>query len=136
MSQSTVDDLAKLLLRIALGVLIFLHGWAKLKNGVGGIEAMLAVRGLPAFLAWGVYIGEVLAPLLLILGFYTRMAASLIAVNMLVALFLAHSAHFAMLTQSGGWRLELQAMFLVAALALTLLGAGRYALGGRNGRWN
>jgi|SRR5690606_22116014 len=136
MSQSTLDDFAKLLLRIALGVLILLHGWAKLKNGIGGIEAMLAVRGLPTFLAWGVYVGEVVAPLLLVLGIYTRLAAAVIAINMMVAVFLAHSAHFAILTQSGGWRLELQAMFFIAALALALVGAGRYALAGRNGRWN
>jgi len=133
MSQNSLDDLAKLLLRLVLGVLILFHGWAKLRHGIGGIEAMLAVRGLPSFLAWGVYLGEVVAPLLLILGVYTRLAAALILVNMLVALFLAHSGHFTAFTSSGGWRLELQAMFLVAALAVLLQGAGRHALGGR---WN
>jgi len=136
MSQTTLDDLAKLLLRLTLGILILLHGWAKVKNGIGGIEAMLAVRGLPAILAWGAYIGEVLAPLLLIAGIYSRMAAALIAVNMIVAVALAHSGHFGQFTSTGGWRLELQAMFLFAAVALTLLGAGRFSLGGRNGRWN
>jgi len=133
MSQNSLDDLAKLLLRLVLGVLILFHGWAKLRHGIGGIEAMLAVRGLPSFLAWGVYLGEVVAPLLLILGVYTRLAAALILVNMLVALFLAHSGHFTAFTSSGGWRLELQAMFLVAAVAVLLQGAGRHALGGR---WN
>lgn len=133
MSQNTLDDLAKLLLRLTLGILILLHGWAKIKHGVGGIEAMLAVRGLPAFLAWGVYLGEVLAPLLLILGVYTRLGAALVTLNMVVALALAHSGHFSMFTSSGGWRLELQAMFLVASLAVLMLGSGRYALGGR---WN
>src|SRR5690606_18181180 len=81
MSQNSLDDLAKLLLRLVLGVLILFHGWAKLRHGIGGIEAMLAVRGLPSFLAWGVYLGEVVAPLLLILGVYTRLAAALILVN-------------------------------------------------------
>ncbi len=133
MSQHSLDDLAKLLLRLVLGILIFFHGWAKIRHGIGGIEAMLAVRGLPAFLAWGVYLGEVLAPLLLILGIYTRLGAALVLVNMLVALFLAHSGHFTSFTSSGGWRLELQAMFLVAALAILMLGGGRYALGRR---WN
>ena len=136
MSQTTLDDLAKLLLRLALGVLILLHGWAKVRNGIGGIEAMLVMKGLPAFFAWGAYIGEVLAPLLLIAGLYTRMAAGLVAINMLVAVALAHMAHLTQFTSSGGWRLELQAMFLVAALAVAMLGAGRFAAGGRNGRWN
>lgn len=133
MSQSSLDDLAKLLLRVVLGILILMHGWAKLRTGIGGIEAMLAVRGLPAFLAWGVYVGEVLAPVLLILGICTRLGAALITVNMLVAVLLAHSGHLAQVTANGGWRLELQAMFLVAAIAVLMLGSGRHALGGR---WN
>ncbi len=133
MSQNTLDDLAKLLLRLVLGVLILFHGWAKLRGGVGGIEAMLAMRGLPGFLAWGVYLGEVLAPAMLILGVFTRLGAALIVVNMMFALLLAHTGHFAQFTSSGGWRLELQAMFLVAAIAVLMQGAGRYALGGR---WN
>ena len=136
MSQSTLDDVAKLLLRLVLGVLIFLHGWAKIKGGIGGIEAMLAMRGWPTFIAWGVYVGEVIAPVLLVLGLYTRAAAAVVAVNMIVAVFLAHSGHFAAFTSSGGWRLELQAMFLVSAIVLALVGAGRYAVGGHNGRWN
>lgn len=136
MSQSTLDDLAKLLLRLVLGILILLHGWAKVRHGIGGIEAMLSIRGLPAFLAWGVYIGEVVAPLLLIAGIWTRMAAALIALNMMVAVALAHVGHLTQFTSSGGWRLELQAMFLVGAFAILLLGAGRYAAGGRSGRWN
>ncbi len=133
MSQTTLDDLAKLLLRLVLGILILFHGWAKLRGGVGGIEAMLAMRGLPAFLAWGVYLGEVLAPIMLILGIFTRIGAALIVVNMLVALFLAHSGHFGDFTSSGGWRLELQGMFLAAGIAVLMQGAGRFALGGR---WN
>lgn len=133
MSQNVLDDLAKLLLRLGLGTLIFFHGWAKVRHGVGGIEAMLAMRGLPAFLAWGVYLGEVVAPALIILGVYTRLAAALILVNMMFALLLAHSGHFAHFTSSGGWRLELQAMYIVGALAVLMLGSGRYALGGR---WN
>lgn len=133
MSQNALDDLARLMLRLVLGILILFHGWAKLRHGIGGVEAMLAMRGLPSFLAWGVYIGEILAPALIILGLFTRLGAALIVVNMLVAVLLAHSGQFADFTSSGGWRLELQAMFLVCGLAILMLGAGRYALGGR---WN
>lgn len=133
MSQNALDDLAKLLLRLTLGILILFHGWAKLKHGIGAIDAMLAMRGLPGFLAWGVYVGEVLAPLLIILGVYTRLGGALIAVNMLFALLLAHSGHFSLFTSSGGWRLELQFMFLAASFAILMMGAGRYALGGK---WN
>lgn len=136
MSQTALDDLAKLLLRLALGVLILLHGWAKIRSGIGGIEGLLIIRGLPAALAWGVYVGEVVAPLLLIAGIFSRIAAALVAINMLAAIALAHAGHLAQFTDSGGWRLELQAMFLVAAIAILMLGSGRFAVAGRSGRWN
>ena len=100
MSQNTLDELARLILRLVLGVLILLHGWAKIRSGIGGIEAMLAMKGLPGFFAWGVYVGEVLAPILLIAGIWSRMAAALIAINMLVAVFLAHMGHLGQFTSS------------------------------------
>ncbi|NGM88644.1 DoxX family protein [Parapusillimonas sp. SGNA-6] len=136
MSATTTDDLGKLILRLTIGILILFHGAAKLMNGVGGIEGMVVARGLPAFFAWGVYIGEVLAPLLLILGVYTRLGAWLIAINMVVAVVLAHSTHLLLLSGSGGWRLELQALFLFGSVAVALFGAGRYSIGGKGGKWN
>ncbi|NYT81346.1 DoxX family protein [Alcaligenaceae bacterium] len=135
MSPSTLDDLGKLILRVTLGVLILLHGIAKLQHGVGPIESMMAARGLPAFLAWAVYLGEVLAPALVILGLYARLGGLLIAVNMVVAIVLVHSGQLLQMA-NGGWRLELQGMYLSAALAVALFGAGRFSLGGRGGQWN
>jgi len=136
MSNTSMDDLGKLVLRLTLGILILLHGISKLLNGIGGIEGMVAAQGLPAFLAWAVYIGEVVAPLLLIFGVYARLGGLLIAANMVVAIMLAHSKQLFTLTGSGGWSLELQGMFLATGLAIALLGAGRYSVGGRGGKWN
>jgi putative oxidoreductase len=131
MNQNTQSDLGKLVLRLALGILILLHGIAKLKGGLSGIEDMLAAQGLPTFLAYGALVGEVLAPLMLILGFYARIGALLVVVNMLFALVLAHLGQLGMLNEQGGWALELQGMFLASALALALLGPGRYGVNGR-----
>jgi putative oxidoreductase len=122
------DDIGKLLLRLTLGILILLHGLAKVTGGVGGISNMLAGVGLPATLAYGVYIGEVLAPLLLIIGFYSRIAALVIVANMLFAIGLVHMGDIVRLTKTGGWALELQAFFLLTALAIALIGPGRYAV--------
>jgi len=137
---STLDgpasDAGKLVLRLALGVLILLHGIAKLGNGVGSIGGSLARVGLPESLAYLVYVGEVLAPLLVIVGLWTRAAALVVVVNMLVAVLLVHAGQLLGLTKSGGYALELQAMYLFGALALALLGAGRHSLGGAAGRWN
>ena len=122
------DDIGKLLLRLTVGILILLHGLAKVSGGVGGISNMLAGVGLPAALAYGVYIGEVLAPLLLIIGFYSRIAALVIVVNMLFAIALVHMDDLVRVTKTGGWALELQAFFLLTALAIALIGPGRYAV--------
>lgn len=107
-----------LLLRWTLALLMVLHGWAKVMGGVGGIEGMLVAKGLPGFLAYGVYLGELIAPLMLLVGFWVVPAALVIAINMVFALFLAHMGHFTDFTGSGGWRLELQAFFLVSALVV------------------
>lgn len=136
MSSTACDDLGKLILRLALGILILMHGVAKLFSGIGGIESMLVAQGLPAFFAWGVYVGEVIAPILVILGIYNRLGALLIAIDMVVAIALAHSNEIFMINNTGGWELELQGMFLFTAVALAIMGAGAYSLGGRNGRWN
>jgi len=131
-----MDDAGKLVLRLTLGILILMHGIAKLLNGIGPIEGMLVARGMPAFFAWGAYIGEVLAPLLLIIGIYTRAAAAIVAFNMIVAIALAHSAELFQLSKTGGWTLELQGMFLFSAVAIVLLGAGRYSVAGKTGVLN
>lgn len=136
MSPATLDDLGKLILRLTIGILILLHGIAKVLHGVGPIEGMMAARGLPGFFAWAAYIGEVLAPLLLIFGVYTRLGGLLILVNMAVAIALAHSGQLLQLGGSGGWRIELQGLFLFGGLAVALLGAGRYSIGGKSGSWN
>ena len=125
------EDVGKLILRIALGVLILLHGIGKLSKGVSGIEGMLQGIGLPASLAFGVYIGEVLAPILVLLGFYARVGAGLIAVNMLFAMLLAHRSELLTLGKQGGWALELQGMFLFTALALVFMSPGKYSINRR-----
>lgn len=119
-------DLARLILRLSLGFLILLHGISKLLHGIGPIEELLAGHGLPVVLAWGVLIGEILAPIMLILGLHTRVAAVLVIVNMLFALILAHQHELLALKSNGGWALELQALFLVNAAVVLMLGPGRF----------
>jgi putative oxidoreductase len=122
------ESIGKLILRVALGGAILLHGIAKLTGGIGFITDTVTKAGLPAFFAYGAYVGEVVAPLLLILGLYSRIGAGLIAINMLFAIGLVHRAEFFTLNETGGWTLELQGMFLFTAIALALMGPGRYSI--------
>jgi putative oxidoreductase len=125
----TNENAGKLILRVVLGLLFLLHGIAKLKGGTAFIAGSLESAGLPALLQYGVYLGEVVGPLLLISGWYARIGGWLVAVNMLFALGLVHSGELAALNpQSGGMALETQYLFLFAAVAVALLGPGRYAV--------
>ncbi|RZL94733.1 MAG: DoxX family protein [Variovorax sp.] len=130
------DDTGKLVLRLALGILILLHGIAKITGGVGFVSNMLTSHGLPGVLAYLVYVGEIVAPVLLIIGLYTRPAAWITVINMLVAIWLVHSKDLGVIGKTGGWALELQGMFLFSALAVAFLGAGRFSVGGTSGKYN
>jgi putative oxidoreductase len=124
------DDLGKLILRLVVGVLMLFHGVAKLLNpgSLKYIGSQLAGIGLPQFIAYGVFLGEVVAPLMLILGVYTRIGGLLMAGNMVFAIVLVHTGELFMLTQHGGWALELQGLYLFGALAILFLGSGSMAL--------
>jgi putative oxidoreductase len=122
------DDVGRLILRLSLGLLVLLHGIAKVTSGVGSIVPRLEGIGMPSWIAYGVYIGEIVAPLMVILGLGARTGAFIIFVNMVFAILLVHKAEIFMLGKQGGWALELQGMFLFTALALTLMSPGRYAV--------
>jgi putative oxidoreductase len=131
LTSNTLNDTGKLILRLTLGILILFHGVGKILQGIDPIQGMVAGMGLPGFLAYGVYLGEVLGPVLLVLGFHARIGAGLIAINMVVAILLAHIGDLLSLSPHGGWRLELQGMFLATALALVLIGPGRFGINQR-----
>lgn len=81
----THEDFGKLLLRFAVGGLMLFHGLHKLFAGIDGISGMLIAKGFPCFIAYGVLLGEVVAPCLIILGILTRPAALGLAFTMVVA---------------------------------------------------
>lgn len=122
------EDIGRLTLRLSLGLLILLHGVAKLQGGVGFLTPVLANVGLPGWFAYGVFVGEIIAPLMVAFGLFMRTGALLIVVNMLFAIFLMHRPEIFALGKGGGWALELQGMFLFTAAALMFLSPGRYAI--------
>lgn len=131
-----MQDTGKLILRLALGLLILFHGVSKLINGIDPILAGVTSAGLPRAFGYLVYVGEVVAPILIVIGFLTRPAALVICINMTFAVYLVHTSQFFTLSNAGGWALELQGMYFLTALAIALLGAGRYSVGGTASRWN
>jgi putative oxidoreductase len=129
-------NLGRLVLRVGLGALLLFHGVAKIHRGIEGIVDRVGGAGLPSSLAYLVYVGEVVAPVLLIVGLWSRAAAVIVAVNMIVAVWLAHPSQLWELGRGGGWALELQAFYFFSAVAIMLLGAGKFSVGGAEGKLN
>ncbi len=134
--NSLSADLGKFILRISLAVLLLFHGTSKILHGIGHIIGLIVKTGLPPAAAYLVYAGEVVAPVLVLLGLWTRPSAVVIAINMVVAVLLVHTSNFFTLAKTGGWALELEGFYFGCALAVALLGAGRFSIGGTEGKWN
>jgi putative oxidoreductase len=130
------DDIGKLILRLAVGGLLLLHGIDKIQNGIEGkagqpgIADAVESHDLPRALAYGVYAGEVAGPALIIIGLLTRLGGLLVAGNMAFAVYLAHQPQLQVLNEGGGWALELQGLYFAGGLALVFLGSGRIGLSG------
>jgi putative oxidoreductase len=97
---------------------------------------VVTAAGLPAAFGYLVYVGEVIAPVLVIVGFWSRAAALIIAASVTVAVLLVKPAQIFAIANTGGWGVELEGMFVFASIAVAFLGAGPYSIGGANGRWN
>ena len=123
-----MNDIEKLILRLTLGIMILFHGIHKIINGISGVKHLIVNAGLPEFMAYGVYLGEVLMPILILLGLYARIAAGVIAVNMLVAIYLAYGSVFFELTKHGAPIFELPFLYFILSVLLALLGSGKYGV--------
>jgi putative oxidoreductase len=123
-----MEDIGKLILRITTAGLIMFHGISKIVHGVAFIGGALTQVHIPGFVAYGAYVGEVLAPLFIILGLWTRVASLVVVFNMVVAILLEAHRNLLVIERTGAWGLEAEAFFLLTALAVVLLGSGRYSL--------
>lgn len=130
-----MEDLGKLVLRLSVGGMLLTHGISKIQNfdgTIAWIQGVMANLGMPSFMAYGVFLGEVLAPAFLILGILPRVSALAVVATMIVAI-LSHTtgenanALFS-LGGYGGWNYELQGLYLFGALAILIMGSGKLAL--------
>lgn len=126
MFQTKIADLpasiALLLLRLGSGAMMLVHGWNKFTQ-VGTLKT-----SFPDPFGWGhdvsLYLtifAELICPVLLILGFITRIAALPLFIVMAVAVFSVHAADpFA--------EKELAVFYGLVYLALILTGPGKFSL--------
>ena len=130
------SDLSKLILRLTCGGLLFMHGSHSAIHGIQHVKDMVSAAGLPEFIAYGNLIGEGVAPIFLIAGFKTRIAALIIASNMLMSVLIAHRDIMFSRNDFGGWMIELNVFYFMIALAVFFTGAGRYSVSLGKGRWD
>ena len=127
-NRPLTEEVSRLLLRFAIGGLMLFHGVNKIRHGVDYMFPLLEAKGLPAFIAYGSYFGEVVAPLLVLAGVLTRLASLVVAGTMVMAVYLSLSSQVFALNKYGGWAVELNAFFFLGALTLVLLGPGRFSI--------
>lgn len=124
--RNNTSDIGKFILRLGVGGLMLLHGIHKLFHGHDIIIKQLENNNLPTFLWLGVPVGEVLAPLLLILGIATRLSSFLIAFTMLMTFFLVSGINgLGINPQTGGLNSELNLLYLMASVGIMLIGPGK-----------
>ncbi|BBG01096.1 MULTISPECIES: DoxX family protein [Pseudonocardia] len=122
-----VSDIALLVARILLGVVLVAHGVQKLGGGVGGVAEGFSGMGipLPTLSALFVITVETLGGLLLIAGAATTVAGLATVVAMVGAFLFAHLG-LTVFVSDGGW--ELVGVIAALALALAAAGPGRFSV--------
>jgi putative oxidoreductase len=117
---NTLQPLGLLLLRLVLGIIFIWHGYPKLTHP-NAMYGFFVQHGLPGYFVTIAGVLEVFGGGLLILGFLARIAALLLAIEMIVAIWKVHSAGGYMALHNYEFPLALA----VACFALATVGAGR-----------
>lgn len=120
-----LPDWGPIFLRLALGTVFMAHGWAKLGTPLGTPEGFNIDDWnwpYPVFWAWVVALVETFGGLLIVVGFFTRLAALLIGAVMTTAIIKVRGVQGFV----GGFELEFS--LLMIALALVFTGGGRLSI--------
>ena len=132
----TEERISPLILRLALGVVMFPHGAQKVLGWFGGhgLEGTLGFftqkMGLPTAIALLVIAIEFFASLGLIAGAFTRLSAAGVAAVMAGAVSMVHINHGFFMNWSGqqaGEGFEYHILAIGIAVALILTGGGKFS---------
>lgn len=119
--------LALLLVRLVMGFAFVLHGWPKIQNPMGWMNAM-GGSSVPSFLQALAAFAELGGGLALILGLLTPIAAFGLVCQMIGALALVHLPQGHPFVAQGGPSFELALIYLVLAVLLIAVGPGKWSL--------
>lgn len=121
-SKPLSPDLGLLILRVFSAGFLLTHGWPKLQKVVNGDLSFVNPIGLGSEVSIVLtVIAEVIAPIFLLLGLFTRPVALIIGFTMLVAAFVVHAA-------DPFRSKEMALLYLVISVSLVFTGSGKYSL--------
>lgn len=125
MNNPTLNNIGLAILRISFSSLMLVHGLPRIDMLFGGGEIKFpGVLGLsPTISLILAIIGEVVCPILIIIGFKTRWVAIPASITMFVAAFVY-------LSEAPLAKRELALLYMFAFLVIALLGGGKYSLDG------
>jgi putative oxidoreductase len=134
--MQTDDDVGRLIVRLALGLVMFPHGAQKLLGwfGGGGFAATLqgmTGMGLPAVVVFLVILAEFFGSISLITGFLGRVGAFGVLCVMLGAIFLVHLPNGFFMNWMGnqkGEGIEYHLLAIGMALAILAKGSGAFSI--------
>jgi putative oxidoreductase len=129
------DDIGKLVLRFTVAFLLIFHGIGKVEHGIAWMKGPLSAYHLPFFIGYGVYVAEIIAPVLILVGFLTRPAALVVVFDLIMAILLVAWHRLFALTKGGSYALEAEAFFLLLGVVLFFQGPGRYSVTRDHGPW-
>lgn len=122
-----LQPLALLLMRLALGAIMVVHGYHKVFGGLQHFAHMVGGMGIPTWLGYVAAFTELLGGLLILVGFFTRPAAFAVCIELAVAIGKVH-LHNGLLGSPDrpGYEFPLAAAAL--AFALIFFGGGPISL--------
>ncbi|WP_417197459.1 DoxX family protein [Bizionia sp.] len=133
--MNTKQHLGLLILRVSIAFTMLIYGSTKLIYGNEFIENLLEQFGLPVLIANGVFVGEIVAPILILIGYRTKLAGLVFFINCLVAILMVQLPNLFKLNETGGWAIGLIFIYMMFGVAMFFTGAGKYALS-TNNQWD
>ncbi|MXV37096.1 DoxX family membrane protein [Flavobacteriaceae bacterium Ap0902] len=124
-----------LLLRVTIGGLMLFHGIRKIEKPektINHIKDVLEKKNLPPALANGAYVGEILSPMMVMIGYRTRLFAPIIAFDMLMTFYTVNYKKINQRKDNGAWSVEVPVFFLIGSTILVFTGGGAYALSNKS----
>jgi putative oxidoreductase len=92
-SLSALQPLALLVFRAAFGVIFMSHGYPMLAHRTSGTQALFAQHGIPGYFVYISGVLELFGGGLLLLGLFTRGAALLLAIEMVLLMWRVNTPH-------------------------------------------